>query len=317
MTNIVVKNLKKSFTYHINNGIFDRETKTVQALNDISFEIRDGEIMGLVGANGAGKTTLVKIVAGVLKSDSGEVLIDGEDPFERSISYRKNVAMILGQKGKLHPDMSVLESADIYGAMFKISKEIIHKRVMEFAALLSLTEDDLSKQARSLSLGQRMKGEICLSFLNEPKVIFLDEPTLGLDIRSTKNIRHFLKDYCNRHRAVAILTSHNLGDIVQMSSKLLIIDKGNCVFYGAIDSLPSFWNQDTRIRYRVVNQKLLQDILKKFPKTSLDGNECVTPCKFDEIDETLNSLYHLGEIFGLKIEERPLETIIEELLHDE
>ena len=317
MANIVARELSKSFTYYVNRGLFKREKKTVEALKGISFQIQGGEILGLVGANGAGKTTLVKIVAGVMKPDGGKVTVNGEDPFARSMTYRNQVALVLGQKGKLHPDMSILESAAVYGAMYGLPKRIGNERVRELARLLSLTPDDLSKQARALSLGQRMKGEICLSFLNEPKVIYLDEPTLGLDVRSTKSIRQFLKEYCLRHDAAAILTSHNLGDIVETSSKLLIINQGSCAFYGFIGELPSSCGRNTCIRYRIDREEAKQKILQSYPLTVASDGGRMTPCKWEEVDEVLNRLYAFGHISDLKVEETPIETIIEDMLHEE
>lgn len=317
MATIVADNIRKSFSYYINQGLFKQERKSIQALNGISFDIQSGEIMGLVGANGAGKTTLVKIVAGVMKADGGQVFVDGHDPFVRSAEYRNKVAMILGQKGKLHPDMSVLESASVYGAMYQLSADTIHSRTLEFAAMLDLTEDDLSKQARTLSLGQRMKGELCLSFLNEPEVIFLDEPTLGLDVHSTRCIRRFLKEYCTRHGAAAILTSHNLGDIVETSSKLLIINKGTCTFYGSVRELPSFCNVNTSIRFCVDCEATKQAILAHFPDTAENDSELTMSCRSQEVDAVLNRLYSFGNILELKIEEIPIEAIIEDMLHGE
>lgn len=317
MATIVAKNLSKKFSYYVSCGLFKRRRKTIQALDSISFNIQDGEIMGLVGANGAGKTTLVKIIAGVMKADAGKVLVNGSNPFERSMDYRNRVAIVLGQKGKLHPDMSISESATVYGAMYKLSRDTIDKRLFEFARLLSLSADDLSKQARTLSLGQRMKGELCLSFLNEPEVIYLDEPTLGLDIRSTKCIRQFLKEYCRHHSAVAIITSHNLADIMETSSKLLILNKGKSAFCGNIDELPRVYNDNVCIRYCVDSECTKKKILMHFPNTLERGHELSMTCQPNKVDVVLNCLYSFGEIFELKIEEIPLELIIEDILHAE
>ena len=317
MATIVVDKISKNFSYYVNNGLFKRQHKFKQALNSISFDLQSGEIMGLVGANGAGKTTLIKIIAGVMKADSGKVLVNGIDPFDRSLDYRNKVAIVLGQKGKLHPDMSIFETAAVYGSMYRLSTSTVNERILKIANMLALSSDDLSKQARTLSLGQRMKGELCLSFLNEPTVIYLDEPTLGLDARSTKCIRKFLKEYCEIHSATAIVTSHNLGDIIETSSKLLILNKGNCAFYGDINKLPSLYNKNTSIRYTVDNENTKQQILRNFPETVESGNELNMICQSNEIDTILNSLYSFGNIFELKIDEIPLESIIEDLLHAE
>lgn len=286
MSNISVDKISKKYFYKVNKGIIRREKKSVQAIDQISFDIKPGEILGLVGENGAGKTTIVKIISGVLKPDSGKVLIDNEDPFERSLEYRNKVALLLGQKGKLHPDMSINEAAEVYGAMYKLSTSVIRDRVMKMSAVLGLNSEDINKQARTLSLGQRMKGELCVSFINEPKVIFLDEPTIGLDIASIKSIRNFLKDYCRKQGAAVILTSHNLGDIVETSNKLLIVEKGKTVFYGNIEDLPKEYENNTRIKYQMSEKMEKLDI----PNTIIDENYYITTCNSNEVDGVLNTI---------------------------
>lgn len=313
MSNISVDKISKKYFYKVNKGIVRREKKSVQAIDQISFDIKPGEILGLVGENGAGKTTIVKIISGVLKPDSGKVLIDNEDPFERSLEYRNKVALLLGQKGKLHPDMSINEAAEVYGAMYKLSTSVIRDRVMKMSAVLGLNSEDINKQARTLSLGQRMKGELCVSFINEPKVIFLDEPTIGLDIASIKSIRNFLKDYCRKQGAAVILTSHNLGDIVETSTKLLIVEKGKTVFYGNIEDLPKEYENNTRIKYQMSEKMEKLDI----PNTIIDGNYYITTCNSNEVDGVLNTIYSKGTVRNLDIEEKPIEKIIEEIMYGE
>lgn len=313
MSNISVDKISKKYFYKVNKGIIRREKKSVQAIDQISFDIKPGEILGLVGENGAGKTTIVKIISGVLKPDSGKVLIDNEDPFERSLEYRNKVALLLGQKGKLHPDMSINEAAEVYGAMYKLSTSVIRDRVMKMSAVLGLNSEDINKQARTLSLGQRMKGELCVSFINEPKVIFLDEPTIGLDIASIKSIRNFLKDYCRKQGAAVILTSHNLGDIVETSTKLLIVEKGKTVFYGNIEDLPKEYENNTRIKYQMSEKMEKLDI----PNTIIDGNYYITTCNSNEVDGVLNTIYSKGTVRNLDIEEKPIEKIIEEIMYGE
>lgn len=313
MSNISVDKISKKYFYKVNKGIIRREKKSVQAIDQISFDIKPGEILGLVGENGAGKTTIVKIISGVLKPDSGKVLIDNEDPFERSLEYRNKVALLLGQKGKLHPDMSINEAAEVYGAMYKLSTSVIRDRVMKMSAVLGLNSEDINKQARTLSLGQRMKGELCVSFINEPKVIFLDEPTIGLDIVSIKSIRNFLKDYCRKQGAAVILTSHNLGDIVETSTKLLIVEKGKTVFYGNIEDLPKEYENNTRIKYQMSEKMEKLDI----PNTIIDGNYYITTCNSNEVDGVLNTIYSKGTVRNLDIEEKPIEKIIEEIMYGE
>lgn len=311
MSDIIVNRISKKYTYRVNKGIIRREKKSIQAIDEISFDIKHGEILGLVGENGAGKTTIVKIISGVLKADSGSVLIDNEDPFERSMEYRNKVALLLGQKGKLHPDMSILETAEVYGTMYNLSIQIIRDRIMKMSAVLGLEFEDINKQVRTLSLGQRMKGELCVSFINEPKVIFLDEPTIGLDIASIKSIRGFLRDYCHKQGAAVILTSHNLGDIVETSTKLLIVEKGKTVFFGKMENLPKEYENNIRIRYQI--DRSLKNI--DIPNTIKDENYYITTCNANDLDNILNTIYSKGIINNLSIEEKPIEKIIEEIMY--
>ena len=315
MREIVVNELSKSFSFYVNTGIFKRERRNKQAVTGITFFATEGDVVGIVGANGAGKTTIVKMLAGVLKPDSGSIQIDGEDPFNRSLKYRNSVSITFGQKGKLHPDMSILESAELYGSMYGLNADVSKKRIKEIGKLLFLTEDEYPKQARALSLGQRMKGEICLSIINRPKIVFLDEPTLGLDISSTRCIRAFLKQYCIDNSAIAILTSHDLADITETCSKLLVIEKGKSVFWGAINDLPSKFENNVTIDYSVKNNELVQIILSMFPDTINNNGVLSTSCKAAEVDKVLNALYNIGEIVDLKIEDKPIERILEELMH--
>ncbi|MDR0889343.1 MAG: AAA family ATPase, partial [Oscillospiraceae bacterium] len=204
----------------------------------------------------------------------------------------------------------------VYGAMYRLSAAETQRRILQFAALLKLTQDDLSKQSRALSLGQRMKGELCLSFINEPTVIFLDEPTLGLDLPSTRAIRRFLKQYCVEHNAAIILTSHDLGDIAQTSTDLLIINAGEQVFYGGINELPNHFEKRTRIRYEVTAPDAAEKICEKIPNTTFIGLEATTLCQTAQVNDTLNALYQLSAILNLRMEETPFEDMIEDILHE-
>lgn len=235
---ITVRNIKKSYRFYVHDGLFKRKKVVEDAVRNVSFDVKSGEILGIVGPNGAGKTTIIKMTAGVMKQDEGTIIVNQENPFLRTKSYRRDVAIILGQKGKLHPDMSVYESAELYGSMYGYSREISVQRIDEVAEKLSLGREYLKKQTRALSLGQRMKGEICVALINRPNIIFLDEPTLGLDSRSAKGIRKYLVRYCEEEKASVILTSHDIRDIQETCSKLLIINKGTQVFYGEIGELP-------------------------------------------------------------------------------
>lgn len=264
-TGIRVSGVKKSYVFYVHSGLFKRKKVVEEAVKDVSFEVKSGEILGIVGANGAGKTTIIKMAAGVMKQDEGTIFVNQENPFLRTKNYRKDVAIILGQKGKLHPDMSIYEAAELYGSMYGYARETAICRIDEMACRLSLDKEYLKKQTRALSLGQRMKGEICVALINRPNIIFLDEPTLGLDSKSAKGIRKYLVEYCREEKASIILTSHDIRDIQETCSKLMIIKKGMQLFYGAIEELPM-----------------------QFAKNGSDSNrELMTPKDFEEMVEEI------------------------------
>jgi len=182
-------------------------------VKNISFAVNPGEILGLIGLNGAGKTTTIKMVSRIIKPDSGTIKVLGCDPFLRSRHYRKRVALVIGQKGQLNPDLSIIDSVKLYASIYSIDKSEALQRARMMAEELKLAEEDLQKQVRSLSLGQRMKGELILSFIHLPTIVFLDEPSLGLDFITQRAIRNYLKNYKRRYGASIILTSHYITDI--------------------------------------------------------------------------------------------------------
>lgn len=312
---IFIDDLCKSFTFYVNTGLFLRTKKQVEVVKHVSFEVQPGEVLGLIGANGAGKTTIVKITAGVLRADSGRVLVRGENPFLRSKAYRRDVSILLGNKGKLHPDMSILETATLYGSMYGIGRLDAESRTRELAHRLSLRDDDLRKQTRTLSLGQHMKGELCVALVNSPQILFLDEPTLGLDLTSMRTIRQFIREYCWNNHACCILTSHNLGDIKEASSKLLVIDQGKSLYFGPTLDLPGQFESSTTIRFQIDTQD--RQALNQWKGLRYSDGFFSISCPSDQTDAMLNRLYALGEVHALEVTPDSFEEIVERIMHGE
>ncbi|WP_207655249.1 ATP-binding cassette domain-containing protein, partial [Clostridium thermosuccinogenes] len=313
---IKVKNINKKYHYYVNTGLFKREKRYINAVKDVSFDVNNGEILGLVGSNGAGKTTIVKMTSGILLPDSGKIEVNGEDPFKKTKKFKKDVSLLLGQKGKLHPDMSIYEISLLYGSMYGLSKSEILRRIDEMSEILNQEKQLLEKQTRSLSLGQRMKGEISLAFINNPKVIFLDEPTLGLDDKSSRNIRVFLREYCKKNNASIILTSHNLQDIKDISTNLLIIKEGRVVYLGKIENLPNEFDNNVRLSFTIDSSKR-EKLERLYPTIKIDNDRCHYECNKNDLDQILNELYQISKITELTIEEKELGNMIEELLERE
>jgi len=195
--------------------LYRPEYVTHEALKGVSFEIQKGEFTGLIGANGAGKTTLLKILSGLIPPTSGDARVLGFTPFDRSIEFRKQISIVMGQKAQLWWDLPAIEAFDLIRALYQIPRELYRKRVDELTTLLDVTKL-LNTQIRRLSLGERMKMEVIGAILHLPKVIFLDEPTIGLDVLASKKLREFLRAHNQREGATIILTSHNMDDISEL-----------------------------------------------------------------------------------------------------
>lgn len=311
---IILMDLTKTYQYYVNKSLFKREKKSENAVSKISFEVGAGEILGIVGPNGAGKTTLIKMIAGVMKPDSGTVLVNDINPFYRKKEYRMDVSIVLGQKGKMHPDMSIYESAKLYGSMYKLTLNEILKRVQEIAEELRLEIGYLSKQVRTLSLGQRMKGELCIALINRPSIIFLDEPTLGLDSRSSKAIRTYLVSYCKKNRASIILTSHDIKDIETTCEKLFILNQGKMVYYGEMNQLPKQFLADTIIEFSVNESVIL--LSEKNDRIKIEKDKAIIGCREEEKEELISYIYSSANIQGLVVKPKELEDMIEEIIYE-
>lgn len=241
---IQVTNLSKSFkVFNKEAGlkgsikaVFKREHKIFKAVDDISFTIGEGEIVGFLGPNGAGKTTTLKMLSGLLKPTLGEVSVIGYDPFQRKEAFLKSISLVMGQKNQLWWDIPAIETFRLNKEIYDVSDKDYEKRFKEMVSLLDV-EKVLYKQARKLSLGERMKCEIIAALIHEPKVLFLDEPTIGLDITMQKKLRAFILEYNRRHNATIVLTSHNMDDVKEVCQRIILVNKGKLLFDGAISEL--------------------------------------------------------------------------------
>ncbi len=238
---IAVKGLRKTFTTHIKEpglagslrALVKRETVTKEALKSVDLEIQQGEIIGLIGANGAGKTTLVKILAGIVHPTAGEATVLGFKPWERNNEYRRQMCLIMGQKAQVWWDLPALDSFLLLKEIYQIDDRLYRENV-EFLAETLMVKDHLKTQVRKLSLGERMKVELMAALLHRPRVIFLDEPTIGLDLSAQKAVREFLKSYQREFRPVTILTSHYMEDIKELCPRIVIMKEGSFVYDGPL-----------------------------------------------------------------------------------
>jgi ABC-2 type transport system ATP-binding protein len=217
-------------------SVFRRKYREVRAVDHVSFQVEAGEIVGFLGPNGAGKTTTLKMLSGLLHPTSGTARVLGQVPWRREASYLRRISMLMGQRSQMQWDLPVMDSFLVQAAVYGIPREEYRRTLDELVELLQLG-DVLKKQVRTLSLGERMKGEICVSLLHRPAVLFLDEPTIGVDITMQARIRSFIADYNRRHGATIILTSHYMADVTALCKRIIVIDRGRLLFDGALDEL--------------------------------------------------------------------------------
>jgi ABC-2 type transport system ATP-binding protein len=217
-------------------GLFSRQYDEVRAVDDVSFSIRGGEFVGFLGPNGAGKTTVLKMLSGLLNPTSGEAHVLGFVPWERSNAMKRQFSLLMGQKNALWWDLPARESLELNRAIYEIPVPQFDEVVETLTTLLDV-KDKMNTMVRELSLGERMKMELIAALLHRPKVLFLDEPTIGLDVVSQKKVREFLRQYNEEHRIVTMLTSHYMGDIEELCQRVIIIDKGRLFFDGPLDEI--------------------------------------------------------------------------------
>ena len=244
MAIISVKDLKK--TYKVSKkepgflgsvkSLVNRKYETVKAVNDISFSIDEGELIGFIGPNGAGKTTTLKCLSGLLYPTSGDVKVLGYKPFERKNEFLKQIALVMGQKNQLWWDLPAVESFLLNKEIYEISDHQYKTTLNELVELLDV-KDVLNVQVRKLSLGQRMKCELIAALIHSPKVLFLDEPTIGLDVVMQKNLRDFIREYNKKFNSTIILTSHYMEDVRQLCKRVIIIDHGTILYDGALENI--------------------------------------------------------------------------------
>lgn len=268
---IEVKNLSKTYDYYKKQpglwasvrGLFKREKLFTRAVKEISFNIGEGELVGFLGPNGAGKTTTLKMLSGILYPTSGEARVMGYQPWKRQKEYQKNFALVMGQKNQLWWDLPAMESFILNKEIYEVSDADFKANLDELVELLDI-KDILDIQVRKLSLGQRMKCELVAALLHKPRVLYLDEPTIGLDVVAQKNIRDFIKKYNRSHKTTIMLTSHYMEDIKELCDRVIIIDRGIIIYDGDLNSLIIQYAPYKDLKLTFDGEGVTRDQLKKF-----------------------------------------------------
>lgn len=324
MSIIKVNDLTKEFTYYkkeegLRNSfknLFLRKSLTKVAVDHISFQIEQGEMVGFLGSNGAGKTTTLKMLSGILCPTLGEISVDGFVPFERKTEFKKIFTIVMGQKSQLWWDLPAAESLKLNQYIYDIDDKQYNQTIGELVELLDV-KDLLNVQVRRLSLGERMKFELINSLIHRPKIIFLDEPTIGLDIVAQKSVRDFLKKYNEMTKTTILLTSHYMQDIEALCNRALVINNGKMVYDGRLSAI-----SDTSSK-KYITMKLENEIkdetfqklksLVQIGEIKILGNAISASVAKEKINETIKCIMDEFPVYDINIEDVPLEDSLESL----
>ncbi len=297
------------------NGLFHRTYTDFTAVSDISFSIAEGELVGFIGPNGAGKTTTLKILSGLIHPSSGTIQVAGFTPFERKNDFLKTISLVMGQKNQLWWDLPPMES-------FLLNKEIYQVNDTQFKTILNdlieLLEvrEILTTQVRNLSLGERMKCELIAQLLHSPKVLFLDEPTIGLDVVMQKKLRDFIKAYNTRFHATIILTSHYMDDVKELCKRVIVIDHGTILFDGRLSEVIRKYSPHKLLSITFGEEAIPHDLSKWGTVLSQNGKTIQIEVKKEKSNEVAAHLLKEYEIADLNIEEPPIEEVIRSLFSE-
>ena len=317
---IKVKGLKKTFKIKLKEkgfigsikSMFKTKYKKVNAVNDISFEVDKGEMIAFIGPNGAGKSTTIKMLTGILYPDSGDIEVMGIDPRRKRKQLAYEIGTVFGQKEQLWMHLTPYDNFKFFGAIYDLDERVVEKRINELVELFEIGEF-LNTPVRNLSLGQRIRCEIAASLIHKPKILFLDEPTIGLDPVVKENIRTFIKRMNKEYKTTIFLTSHDVGDIEKLCKRIIIVNHGEIVLDDSMDNL----------KYHYLNKKIVEAKIKE--KINLDEEEGITILKDKgynlkiEVDTTKRSvgdaikLLDPDKIVDINISNVPLENIISDI----
>lgn len=294
---------------------FSRKYKTIKAVDDISFSIKKGEIVGYIGPNGAGKSTTIKILSGILYPDSGTVLIDSKNPYKNRIDYVKDIGVVFGQRSQLWWDIPAIDSFYLLKDIYKINDIDFNQNLNELIELLDLNEI-INIPVRQLSLGNRMRLEIAASLIHKPKILFLDEPTIGLDAVSKKIVREFIKKINKKNKVTVILTTHDMSDIEALAKRIILIGKGKKLYDGTLNNLVEKYDYLRKIR--VVSRdkiKIDDDYIVKVTKEK-DVYEFLIDTRRISLSNFVKEITSKISIIDLDIETNNLDEIIVKLYEE-
>lgn len=323
MSIITVKNITKTFKVSkrnsgIKNAIkafFKREYDVINAVDNISFTINKGDLVGYIGPNGAGKSTTIKMLSGILEPTSGTIKVNGFNPTKDRIKYVATIGVVFGQRSQLSWDIPAEDTFDLLKDIYKIDNDKYQKTKEHLTSILSIKEI-MKKPVRSLSLGERMRCEICAALLHKPKILFLDEPTIGLDAYSKKVVRDFIKNINEEEKVTIILTTHDMTDIETLAKRIILIGHGKVLYDGKLKQLKTKYGSFKEIKLTTndkitFNQKGIISISK-----ILNGYKIIFDSNYITTSNIINNLTKKYNISDIEIENENIDSVILKLYED-
>lgn len=322
---IEVKDLRKEFKKPIRGEgisgmiktLFSRKYEVKEAVKGINFEIKEGEMVGYIGSNGAGKSTTIKMMCGILNPTGGKVLIDGMEPYKKRKQVAQNIGVVFGQKTQLWWDIQLIESFKVLKEIYQISDEDYKERMEFLESVLGLS-DFLKQPVRTLSLGQRMRADLAASLLHNPKVLFLDEPTIGLDVLVKEKIREAIKEMNKKYNTTVILTTHDMVDIENLCNRIIIIDEGNVIYDGDLLSIKNKFGDLRTVTIELRDDLTSTDMFDTFDGNvgyELKGRELTV--KFDALkvnfENVMNHIMQHVHMKDMKLKEISIEEVVREI----
>jgi ABC-2 type transport system ATP-binding protein len=324
MSLIQTENLSKTFRiYQRGEGIrgylksfVSREYEEVDAVEDLDLEIEEGEMIGYIGSNGAGKSTTVKMLTGILEPSSGRIEVDGRDPHKHRKKNAMNIGVVFGQKTQLWWDLPVRESFKLLKEIYEVEKDDYEERLDEFDEVLQL-KDFWDQPVRKLSLGQKMRCELAAAFLHHPKIVYLDEPTIGLDVAVKERIRDFIKKMNREENITVMLTTHDIGDIEDLCDRVVVLDTGKKIYDGELDSLVN----------RFTSRRLIMDIrngedfsidLEGIQKVEKEDSHIEIVFDREEISasDLMREVLNSYDVLDFQIKEPDIESVVKKVYNE-
>jgi len=319
---VVLENVNKEFWVPLEpktlfekiKNLISRKKKNKKIVSNLNLEIYKGDILGYIGENGAGKSTTIKMLTGIYPPTSGKISCLGKDPFEERVEYVKDIGVVFGNRTLLNVDIAPIHSIELQSAIYNIPKETAKKRMLEFAKELKV-DHLLNTPVRKLSLGERMKFEIIASLLHKPKLIFLDEPTIGLDLLAREKMIQFLREINKKEKTTILLTTHNMDDIEEICNRIIVIDNGKKIYDGSLKKLKETYANWKRITIVYKNKQ------PKFCYTGLEiieksDNLIIFKSPNNRLEEYLQKITNCFDIIDLKIEEPDLKEVVKKIYLD-